>query len=112
MMLSAAFLPLSLRVGIGFAVSGALMGCGQFFVLRKYRRARWLIAVTALTASLSLSQFLLIQVLNSPLFFDNVSIPSGSEWLWAAIVGGALAGIVQGAGLLWVLQQEQQKAIA
>lgn len=108
--LFAAALPLQLRLGLGFAVSGAWLGCGQYFVLRRYRQAQLLIAIDSLAASISLPGFMLIHLFASTVFFDNPTIPQDSDWLRAAMVGGIVAGTIQGAGLLWVLKQGQRSA--
>ncbi|MBD1995189.1 hypothetical protein H6G00_00915 [Leptolyngbya sp. FACHB-541] len=103
-------LPLQLNLSIGYAVSGALLGCGQYLVLRRYRQAQLLIVIDSLAASISLPSFLLIQILASPAFFNNPTIPESSDWLRAAIRGGIVAGMIQGTGLLWVLKQGQRNA--
>jgi hypothetical protein len=103
-------LPLQLRLSIGYAVSGALLGCGQYLVLRRYRQAQLLIVIDSLAVSISLTGFMLIHLLASTVFFDNPTIPESSDWLRAAVGGGIVAGMIQGAGLLWVLKQGQRSA--
>jgi len=100
LLLPAGFLGIAFGCGLG----GAVLGCGQWLVLKRFPNSKWLLLFNAIAMAILLPGCIILSWQMGDPYTED---PSISDWMQTAALISMIASTIQGAGVLYVLESTQ-----